>query len=60
MGAGARPLMPMMDAFWGDRFGMVADPFGHFWTFSTHLRDVSPEEISAAASEFFGQPGGNA
>jgi uncharacterized glyoxalase superfamily protein PhnB len=58
--AGARPLMPMEDAFWGDRFGMVADPFGHFWTFSTHMREVSPEEVAAAANEFFSQAGGKA
>lgn len=57
--AGARTLMPVMDAFWGDRFGMVADPFGHYWTFSTHIRDVSPEEIEAAAKEFFSQPAAN-
>ncbi|HEY7912205.1 MAG TPA: VOC family protein [Blastocatellia bacterium] len=58
--AGAQPLMPMEDAFWGDRFGMVADPFGHFWTFSTHMREVSPEEVAAAANEFFSQAGGKA
>ncbi|HXH27913.1 MAG TPA: VOC family protein, partial [Candidatus Polarisedimenticolia bacterium] len=43
--AGARELMPVADMFWGDRFGKVADPFGHEWGLATHKEDLSPEEI---------------
>lgn len=50
--AGAKPTMPMMDAFWGDRFGTIQDPFGHSWAISTHQKDVSPEEMRKAAEEF--------
>lgn len=46
--AGATPVMPMGDAFWGDRYGVVADPFGHQWSIAHHQFDLTPEEISAS------------
>jgi uncharacterized glyoxalase superfamily protein PhnB len=45
--AGARVRMPLADMFWGDRYGIVEDPFGHRWSMATHIRDVSPEEMAA-------------
>lgn len=36
------------DMFWGDRLGSVDDPFGYRWTFATHVRDVSEEELKQA------------
>ena len=50
--AGARVTMPLTDMFWGDRYGVVADPFGQFWGISTHVKDVSPEEMRRAAEEW--------
>lgn len=47
--AGATVKMPLMDAFWGDRYGQVADPFGHQWSIATHIEDPSPEEIKKRA-----------
>ncbi len=35
--AGAKVMMPAADMFWGDRYGMVEDPFGHQWSFATPL-----------------------
>ncbi len=32
--AGATVTMPAEDMFWGDRFGMLRDPFGHMWGFN--------------------------
>ncbi len=55
--AGATVVMPMMDAFWGDRYGKVADPFGHMWEICTHKEDLSPEEIGKRAQAFFAQMG---
>lgn len=49
--AGAKELTPMMDMFWGDRFGQVIDPFGHQWSIATHVEDVSPEEMGKRAAE---------
>lgn len=46
--AGAKVTMPVADMFWGDRYGVLEDPFGHKWSVATHLRDLSPEEIEAA------------
>ena len=51
--AGAKVTMKAMDAFWGDRYGKVTDPFGHEWTFATHIRDMTPEEMAKAAQEYF-------
>ncbi len=35
--AGANVTMPAADQFWGDRFGVVTDPFGHSWQFGAPL-----------------------
>jgi PhnB protein len=43
--AGAKPIRPLKDQFYGDRSGTVEDPFGHTWTIATHVEDVSAEEI---------------
>lgn len=43
--AGAKVKMPLMDQFWGDRYGVVTDPFGHQWSLATHVKDLSPEEM---------------
>ncbi|HZX29498.1 MAG TPA: VOC family protein [Telluria sp.] len=46
--AGAKPLMPLADMFWGDRYGVLQDPFGHKWSVATHIKDMTPEEMKAA------------
>jgi PhnB protein len=46
--AGATVAMPATDMFWGDRFGMIIDPFGHKWSFGTHIKDMTPAEMQAA------------
>jgi len=46
--AGATVKMELADMFWGDRYGVVEDPFGHRWSLATHMRDVSPEEMEKA------------
>ena len=50
--AGGVVEMPVMDMFWGDRYGKLIDPFGHKWSIATHKRDVSMEEMKAAQEEF--------
>jgi PhnB protein len=51
--AGATTFRPLEDTFWGDRVGMISDPYGHKWNISTHVRDLSPEELAAASENFF-------
>jgi PhnB protein len=46
--AGATVLMPAQDMFWGDRYGVVTDPYGHKWSLATHIKDVTPDEMRAA------------
>jgi PhnB protein len=51
--AGCKVIMPISDAFWGDRYGVVEDPFGHQWSLATHKQDLTPEQLAANAKEFF-------
>lgn len=44
--AGANPLQPVEDKFYGDRSGQFEDPFGHRWGVATHVEDVPPDEMS--------------
>jgi uncharacterized glyoxalase superfamily protein PhnB len=53
--AGATVIMPATDMFWGDRYGKVTDPFGHEWSFATHIADPTPEEMEEAAKAAFCQ-----
>jgi uncharacterized glyoxalase superfamily protein PhnB len=43
--AGAQVEMPVMDMFWGDRYGKLKDPFGHKWSIATHTQDLSMDEM---------------
>ena len=55
--AGAKVRYPLEDAFWGDRYGKVTDPFGHEWGLATHVKDLSPAEMSKAAEAWFAEAG---
>lgn len=50
--AGAKSLAAPTDMFWGDRCAGVADPFGYQWSFATHKKDLSQEEMRRAGEEF--------
>jgi PhnB protein len=43
--AGAKVDMPVSYMFWGDRYGKLADPFGHKWSIATHKADFTAEEM---------------
>ena len=43
--AGGKPMMPIGDAFYGDRTGWVADPFGHIWAISTVKDELTPDQV---------------
>lgn len=48
--AGATVVMPLEDQFWGDRYGVVRDPFGHHWALAESVREVDVTEIAAQMS----------
>lgn len=52
--AGATITMPASDAFWGDRYGRLTDPFGHAWSIATHMEDLTPEEVGQRAAKAMG------
>ena len=52
--AGANVTMPVAEMFWGDRYGRLQDPFGHMWSVSTHVRDVTPDEMKQAVQSMKG------
>ena len=56
--AGCTPVAPLMDAFWGDRYGKVADPFGYQWGIATHIEDVDEVEMKRRAAEWMSQMAG--
>ncbi len=49
--AGAKARMAPADMFWGDRYSVVEDPFGHRWSMATHIRDVSPADMARAMQQ---------
>jgi len=57
--AGAKPIMPVTDMFWGDRIGSVEDPYGQKWTLATHTEDVAPREMAKRAQAFYAKMAGS-
>ncbi|MBS0269938.1 MAG: VOC family protein [Proteobacteria bacterium] len=56
--AGATLRMAPADMFWGDRYGIIEDPFGHKWSIATHQRDMTADEIEQAMKSFMPPAGG--
>lgn len=44
---GARMTRPVENMFYGDRSGMIQDPFGYQWCVSTHVEDVTPAKLKS-------------
>ncbi|MEF7612403.1 VOC family protein [Aquincola sp. MAHUQ-54] len=55
--AGGKAGMPVENQFWGDRSGMLTDPFGHAWMVATHIEDPTPEQVKARVQAMFEQGG---
>jgi PhnB protein len=53
--AGAEITQPLQEAFWGELYGQVTDPFGHRWGIAQRLRSVSQDELEAAVARAFGE-----
>ncbi|OLF17224.1 VOC family protein [Actinophytocola xanthii] len=50
--AGATVELPVQDAFWGDRYGILRDPAGHRWSVATPREDPAPSELRAQADAY--------
>ena len=44
--------MPLQDTFWGDRYAILRDPFGHRWSIAAPIEDLSPRELQGRAAEW--------
>jgi PhnB protein len=55
VGAGAQVVMPLENAFWGSRYGLLADPFGQKWAISSRVEDVPPAEMKKRIKAAFSQ-----
>jgi PhnB protein len=51
--AGARVIMPLADQFWGDRYGIVEDPYGHRWSLARPGRRPGEEALREGAEQHF-------
>jgi PhnB protein len=51
--AGAKVKMPLKDQFWGDRYGMLSDPFGMYWSIGQTISKPSAAELEEAAKTVF-------
>lgn len=45
LAAGATELRPLSDQFYGERSGLLADPFGYSWFIAQRTEDVTPAEM---------------
>ena len=48
--AGCTVRMPLQDMFWGDRYGVLTDPYGHAWSVATTVREVTDDEMQRGAA----------
>jgi PhnB protein len=48
---GATAQGPIMDMFWGDRWGTVVDPEGYTWMIATHIAEPTPQEMKKKMKE---------
>jgi len=45
LGGGATVEMAVQEMFWGERYGVIRDPFGHRWAVSTRREQLTPDDI---------------
>ena len=45
-------ILPLMDAFWGDRYCKIKDPFGHQWGIATRKEELTVPEMAVRQKEW--------
>ena len=53
--AGCTVRMPLQNMFWGDRYGVLSDPYGHTWSVATNVEQVSDDEMQRRAAACAGE-----
>jgi uncharacterized glyoxalase superfamily protein PhnB len=53
--AGMAVEIPLADCFWGERYALLRDPFGHLWALASRREDLSPSDIQQRANDFYGR-----
>ena len=56
--AGATPVLPVSDCFWGDRYGWVRDPYGHIWALAAVIEELTVEEVQRRMDGMMAHMGG--
>lgn len=56
--AGASVERPVQDEFYGERGGVVRDPFGHRWNIGHSIEELSAEEMQRRYTAYMQQPAG--
>jgi len=51
--AGLKETRKVENQFYGDRGGSFTDPYGHVWWISSHIEDLSPEEVKQRAAKAY-------
>lgn len=51
--AGAQVHLPLYDAYWGDRTGVLVDGNGHLWSMASKIENVSQDEIARRAKAWY-------
>jgi PhnB protein len=57
--AGAETEIPVQEMFWGERYGVLRDPFGHRWAISTAREQLTPEDIARRSPPSVDQAAGS-
>ncbi|MGA2277634.1 MAG: VOC family protein [Terracidiphilus sp.] len=53
LAAGAAVKMPLANQFWGDRYGVLRDPFGFYWAIGQTVSKLTAAEVEEAAKAVF-------
>lgn len=53
LNAGAEEILPVKKQFYGDRAGLIRDPFGHEWIIATHMEDIPAEEMQSRFNSLY-------
>ena len=53
--AGATVRMPPEDAFWGERYAYIFDPFGHGWGLAAPIENLTQDQIKERSEKVWRQ-----